>query len=180
MPDTGTLFLQSAAATFRSQKQMAERAVGQLSFEQLRHDPGGDANSVAVIMKHLAGNMLSRWTDFLTTDGDKPDRDRDSEFVDRFESREALMARWEQGWSRLFETLDRLAVDDLVKTVTIRGQPETVVSAVHRQISHYAYHTGQIVSQCKALAGDDWAYLTIPRGQSEQYNQRVRRGDGPG
>ncbi len=165
--------LAAAIATFQSQKQLAERAITQLSDDLLHESLHRETNSIAVIMKHLAGNMISRWTDFLTTDGEKPNRNRDDEFVDDFSSRDDLDEYWQRGWTCLFETLDGLAGDDLLRTVEIRGEPLTVLLAIDRQLSHYGYHVGQIVMIARILAGENWATLTIPRGQSEEYNRRA-------
>jgi hypothetical protein len=169
----GAAFLASAIARFKAQKSLAERAVGQLSDEQLHLPLDENTNSVAVIMKHLAGNMLSRWTDFLTTDGEKDWRNRDGEFVDEFRSREELMAYWQRGWSCLFSAVDALTAGDLSRTVHIRGQAHTVIEALHRQLDHYGYHVGQIVLIAQVLAKDRWSTLSIPPGGSEEYNRRV-------
>ncbi len=160
----GEVFLRSALTTFQSQKRLAERAILQMTDEQLRTPAAENTNSITVIMKHMAGNMLSRWTEFLTTDGEKPWRHRDNEFVDDITSREELMALWERGWSCLMATLEALTVDDLTKTVTIRGEPHTVILAVHRQLDHYGYHVGQIVLIARVFAKDKWITLSIPPG----------------
>ena len=164
--------LTSVIQQFHEQKRMAEQAAGQLSFEQLKQPLDENTNSIAVIMKHVAGNALSRWTDFLTSDGEKPWRRRDTEFIDDFASRDELTAYWERGWGCLFATLGTLTDDDLFKTVTIRGRQHTVIQAILRQIDHYGYHIGQIVLIARILAKNEWKTLTIPRGQSEQYNRR--------
>jgi uncharacterized damage-inducible protein DinB len=174
----GELFLQASSDTFRQQKELAEKAVAQLSFEQLRQPLDANTNSIAVIMKHVAGNLISRWTDFLTTDGEKPDRNRDGEFIDDFASRDELEAHWERGWGTLLETLSQLAPADLAKTVTIRGEPHSVVLAVQRALGHTGYHTGQIVQVARVLAGDRWTVLTIPRGGSQVYNRGKRTAGG--
>ena len=124
-------------------------------------------------MKHVAGNLLSRWTDFLTSDGEKPWRDRDQEFVDTFKSRDELDEYWERGWNCFFETLQSLTPDDLSKTITIRGEPHSVPLAIHRSIAHCGYHIGQIVLVGRILAKDQWETLTIPRGESQNFNQQV-------
>jgi hypothetical protein len=166
----------SAIETFRSQKKLAEGAIVQTSDENLRRALDANTNSIAVIMKHMAGNMLSRWTDFLTTDGEKLDRDRDGEFVDQFADRAAILAFWARGWNCLFGTVNGLTDADLFKTVTIRGEPHHVIDAIQRQISHYGYHVGQIVQIARILAGDGkWNVLTIPRGGSKQFNQQMGR-----
>ena len=162
-----------AVATFRGQKRLAEKAIAQLSDDQLRValDPG--TNSVAVIVKHMAGNMASRWTDFLTTDGEKPGRDRDGEFVDAFRSRSEITACWEAGWACLFRTLEALTDEDLARTVKIRGEAHTVARAVLRQVDHYGYHVGQIVLNARVLAKDRWEVITIARGGSREFNERM-------
>jgi uncharacterized damage-inducible protein DinB len=167
----GALLLESARSRFQSQKRLAERAFAQIDFEQMRRPLDPRTNSIAVIMKHMAGNMLSRWTDFLTTDGEKPWRDRDSEFVDSFQSQDELADFWERGWHCLFATIDSLKCDDLSKTVFIRGEPHTVLDAIHRQLDHYGYHVGQIVMIARIHAGDQWKILTIPLGASAEYNR---------
>ncbi|XAL98562.1 DUF1572 family protein [Phycisphaeraceae bacterium D3-23] len=172
--DLGTVVLASARETFVSQRGLADRAIAQVSFAQLRQVLDRDGNSVAVIMKHMAGNMRSRWTQVLTSDGEKPWRHRDTEFVDDYTDRDALEKDWASGWSVLLETLDRLTGDDLARDVYIRSRPLTLARAIHRQIAHYGYHVGQIVSQCKRLAGDDWAYLSVPRGGSEAYTRSLQ------
>ena len=169
----GVLVLRSARETFESQKVLADRAIAQLADEQLREALDENTNSIAVIMKHMAGNMLSRWTELLSSDGEKPWRDRDTEFVDDFVSREAIVACWEQGWRCLFDTLDALAPDDLLRVVPIRGEPHRVVEAIDRQLSHYGYHVGQIVQVARVLAKDRWEVLTIPRGHSVEFNRRT-------
>jgi Protein of unknown function (DUF1572) len=166
-------FLPAAVATFRKQKQMAEKAIVQLSEEQLRTALDANTNSIAVIMKHLGGNLRSRWTDFLTTDGEKPWRDRDDEFVDTFKSRDEMLAAWEAGWAALFATLDSLHEADLDRDVTIRGEVHSVPLAILRALDHCGYHVGQIVLTARLLVGNnDWKTLTIPRGQSQKFNER--------
>jgi Protein of unknown function (DUF1572) len=167
-----TYMIDEFISTFRSQKALAEKAIVQLADEQFHTALNADTNSIAVIMKHMAGNMLSRWTDFLTSDGEKPQRDRDNEFVDTFTSRAQIMAFWDTGWTCLFSALASLSDDDLAKTVTTRGQPSTVTSAILRQISHYGYHIGQIVQIARILVGDRWQIITIPKGGSKEFNER--------
>ena len=150
----------------------AERAIVQLSDDQLHVRLDAEANSVAMLMQHLAGNMRSRWTDFLTTDGEKPWRQRDREFEPPLLTREALLASWETGWQTLFDALARLTDDDLTRTVTIRGEGQTVLSALTRQLAHYAGHAYQIVLLGKHLKGTDWTVLSIARGQSDAYTNR--------
>ncbi len=155
---------------FASLKRLAVRALDQVSDEAFIAAPGPEDNSLAVIVKHLAGNMRSRWRDFLTTDGEKPDRDRDGEFEAEGASRAALMSAWEEGWGYLFSALDELDDGDLARTVTIRGEPLTVLQAVQRQMAHYAFHVGQIVFLSKHHAGTNWKSLTIPKGESKSFN----------
>jgi hypothetical protein len=174
MPESSTsLILPEFIAVFHSQKDLAERAFVQVSDEKLRIPLDPNTNSIAIIMKHLAGNMLSRWSDFLTSDGEKPQRNRDDEFVDRYTSRQQILDHWERGWAMLFGTLGSLTSDDLGRIVTIRGEPHTALRAIARQISHYGYHVGQIVMIARIHAGDRWNTLTIPRGmgESERYNR---------
>jgi hypothetical protein len=147
--------------------------VGQLPDDKLHIAFDQNTNSIAVIMKHVAGNLLSRWTDFLTTDGEKPWRNRDDEFVDTFTKREELIAYWESGWQRLFDSLTALTADDVAKTVTIRGEPHTVPLAIQRSLAHCGYHVGQIILIARILAEDNWTTITIPRGASANYNQRM-------
>ena len=133
----------------------------------------GTPNTSAGIMKHVAGNLLSRWTEFLTTDGEKPWRNRDDEFADTFRGRSELLDYWEQGWSCLFDSLNALTPDDLSKTVLIRGDPHSVPLAIQRSLAHCGYHVGQIVMIARILAEDNWQVITIPRGQSAAFNQKV-------
>jgi len=169
------LFLDSITKHFRGQKTTADKAIAQLSDEQLRRPLDENTNSVAVIMKHVGGNLRSRFTDFLTTDGDKPDRNRDGEFIDDFPSRDAILQHWERGWSTLFDALAALTADDLTKTITIRGEPHSVVDALHRSLAHNGYHAGQIVQLARYLAKDRWETITIPRGGSEEFGRRMRQ-----
>ena len=170
--------LDSAVRTFESQKRLAERAIAQLGDDQFHVALDANTNSVTVMMKHLAGNMLSRWTDFLTTDGEKPWRGRDTEFVDDIPSREALLARWEDGWKCLFAALDALSDEDLTRTVRMRGEEQSALDAIFRQLSHYGCHVGQIVQTARVMAKDNWEVLTIPRGGSDEYNRRHWESDG--
>jgi hypothetical protein len=169
----GKALIDGALASFRSNKGWADKAVAQLPDDKLHVSLDPNTNSIAVIMKHVAGNLLSRWTDFLATDGEKPWRNRDDEFVDTFTSRDELLAYWESGWQRLFDTLTSLSADDLGRTVTIRGEPHTVPLAIQRSLAHCGYHVGQIVLIARILAGDNWATITIPRGASASFNQKV-------
>jgi uncharacterized damage-inducible protein DinB len=172
-PDVGRPLLDTAITVFRSHKAWADKAIAQLDDERLHAALDANTNAVAVIMKHVAGNLRSRWTDFLTTDGEKPWRDRDDEFVDTFTARADLLSDWESGWQRLFDTLAALTPADLARTVTIRGEPHSIPLALQRSLAHCAYHTGQILLIARILAGDNWTTITIPRGRSSGFNQRV-------
>ena len=165
----GSEFLDQSRKVFRSQKDLADRSIDQLSDAELLWQADPESNSVAINMKHLAGNMISRWTDFLTTDGEKPDRNRDGEFEIDADDIQSLRTYWERGYSVFFATLDSLTEADLLKTITIRNEPHTVIHAIQRQISHYGYHVGQIVGLAKHINGENWKTLTIPRGKSEEY-----------
>jgi len=171
--DAGALgrhYLEDIALTFRKQKKLADAALAQVDEAAFFRVPDAESNSLALVVKHVAGNQRSRWRDFLSSDGEKPDRNRDSEFeVAESDSRAALMARWEEGWRLLFEALAGLAPGDLLREVTVRGEAHTVLQAIHRQLAHYAQHVGQIVFLAKHWAGADWKTLSIPRGQSKQF-----------
>ena len=171
--DIRSTIISSAVAVFTNNKGWADKAIARLSDNKLHVALDPNTNSIAVIMKHVAGNLLSRWTDFLTTDGEKPWRNRDDEFVDSFNSWAEVLDYWEKGWSCLFDTLQRLEPDDLSKTVTIRGEPHSVPLAIHRSLAHCGYHVGQIIMIARILAGDKWETITVPRGQSAAYSQRV-------
>jgi hypothetical protein len=172
-----TSYIQDSLAVFRQYKQLAERAMAQVTDEQLTAALDQETNSIAITVKHMAGNMRSRWTDFLTTDGEKPDRDRDTEFVLPAGSRDALMAQWEEGWKRLFDALEPLADADLARTITIRGEAHSVMQAINRQVAHYSYHCGQIVFLAKHLQSECWKSLTVPRNRSAEFNSRVAAGE---
>ncbi len=169
-------YLEDAAKVFRTQKGLADGAVAQVSDEEFFRAIDAESNSLALIMKHMAGNMRSRWTDFLTTDGEKPDRRRDSEFIVEGEDRAAILESWEAGWRTVFDALASLKGVDPLRTVTIRGEPHTVVMAVNRQLSHYGQHTGQIVFLAKHLRSSEWKTLSIPRGESEAFNAKMQKG----
>lgn len=171
-----TSYLVDSLDLFRYYKNLAERAIAQVADAQLFALLDSETNSIAVIVKHMAGNMRSRWTDFLTSDGEKPDRNRDSEFTDPPATREALVAIWEDGWQRIFMALEPLSEQDLQRTVTVRGEAHSVMQAINRQLAHYTYHCGQIVFLAKHFKGDEWKSLTIPRRQSADFNQRVLAG----
>ena len=172
-----TSYLEDSTSIFRQYKRMAERAMAQLSDDQLFAALDPESNSIAIIVKHVAGNMRSRWTDFLASDGEKPDRNRDSEFEDAPPTREALMQIWEDGWSRLFSALAPLSDADLGRTIAIRGEPHSVMQAVNRQMAHYALHIGQIVFAAKHFKGSDWTSLSVPRKGSADFTRRVLAGE---
>ncbi len=165
--------LDTCIGELRKVKSLADKAIEQLDDTQLwtRIDP--ESNSVAVIMRHMAGNMRSRWTDFRTSDGEKPDRQRDQEFEDTTVTRAQLLAEWEDGWARVFQALTPLSDGELQETVFIRQEPHTIFKAIVRQIVHYSGHAYQILFAAKHLAGGDWKTLSIPRGQSEEFNRRM-------
>jgi hypothetical protein len=172
-----TSYLTEALAVFRQYKKMAEGAIAQVTDEQLTAVLDPEMNSIALIVKHMAGNMRSRWTNFLTSDGEKPDRNRDSEFVEPPATRQELMDLWQDGWARLFSALEPLTDDDLSRTVTIRGEPHSVMQAINRQIAHYASHIGQIVFLAKHLQHANWKMLSVPRGKSVAFTQQVLAGE---
>ena len=165
--------LQAFESEFRKTKRQAEAAIAQVDDAGLHARLNARQNSIAVIVQHIAGNMLSRFTDFLTTDGEKPDRDRESEFVDRNLPRSELMDLWERGWACLFGAIAPLTDADLERTVTIRREPHTVFLALVRQTAHYAWHAGQIVLIAKHLKAEGWQYLTIPPGGSAEFNRKM-------
>lgn len=164
-------FLTLAIQTFESYRTLGEKAMNQVSDVQLFREPGEDANSIGMIVHHLAGNMLSRWTDFLTTDGEKSWRNRDREFEPVLQTREEVNHKWNEGWNCLFNTLNQLSDAELEQIVFIRSEPHTVQQAITRQIAHYAYHVGQIVYLAKIIQGKRWHSLSIPKGQSDTYNR---------
>jgi len=165
------LYLRDVVEQFRQLKSLADRAMAQVRDEDIFATLDAEANSLAVLIQHMAGNMRSRWTDFLTSDGEKPDRNRDSEFVVAAgTSRADLEARWEEGWRCLFQTLTALSEEDLALTVLIRAEPHSVIKAINRQLTHYGYHVGQIVFLAKHFASDHWHTLSVPRGRSRQFN----------
>ena len=176
MNDFRARYIDEAFRSFRGHKRLADGAMEQLSDEQFFATPDPESNSVAVIVKHLAGNMRSRFTDFLTTDGEKPDRNRDREFeMHTGSKREEVLDSWEKNWQLVFETLNSLHPQDLDRTVTIRGEPHSVLQAINRQLVHYAYHVGQIVFLAKHWRGAEWQTLSVPKGQSEPYNAKLSR-----
>ena len=177
MPDLASHYLEEIKRQFRGHKRMAEAAIVQLEDAELFTIIDPESNSVALLIKHMAGNARSRFTGFLSTDGEKPDRFRDQEFeVSATTTREEVMGWWEEGWSRVFSTLDSLTPEDISRTVTIRQEPHTVLQALNRALAHYAQHTGQIVFLAKHLRSKEWKTLSIPRGKSEDYKAGNRKG----
>lgn len=164
-------FVHSATDTFNANKNLCERAAEQVPDDLLSQPIYQETNSIAVIMKHIAGNLRSRWTEFLETDGEKPWRERDSEFIDSFRSRDEVMRFWESGWHCLFSALRDLSAEDLERSVSIRGVPHSVPLAIERSLGHTCYHVGQIVLLARIHAGENWSVLTIPRGGSEEFNR---------
>ena len=163
MQEVGEVYLLETLKSLKGLKSNAEGAIAQISDEELHYFPDTESNNVAIIMKHMAGNMVSRFTDFLTTDGEKKWRDRDQEFVDESKSREELFKLWNKGWDILLKTISDLKSEDLLKIVTIRGEEHTIIRALNRQLAHYAYHTGQIVYLCKHIRTSEFQSLSIPR-----------------
>ena len=170
--DLAAHYLDEARRQMRGHKRMAEGAMAQLQDQDFFVTLDPESNSVTILVKHLAGNMRSRFTDFLTTDGEKPDRFRDTEFeLTPATTRADVMKWWEEGWARVFAAIDALKPEDVMRTVTIRGEPHTVLQAINRQIAHYAAHIGQIVFLAKHLRSNEWKTLTIPRGKSEEFKK---------
>ena len=169
--------LADAVSLFRYYKKLGDGALEQLSDEQVYATLDPEMNSVAIIIKHLSGNMLSRWRGFPDADGESATRNRDAEFVDPPELRAEVVQLWEDGWRCVFDALGRLTDSDLPRRVTIRGEAHSVMQAIHRQLAHYAYHVGQMVFLAKHLQHAGWRSLSIPRGQSAQFNQKVGRGE---
>ncbi len=172
-----TSYLEDSLTLFRYYKKLGEDAMAQVADDQLHTVLDPEANSIAITVKHMAGNMRSRWTDFLTTDGEKPDRNRDTEFEEPPATRGALMQVWEAGWERVFGALEPLSDADLGRTVTIRGEAHSVMQAINRQVAHYAYHVGQIVLLAKHFRQAEWRSLSVPRGKSAEFNKRVSGGE---
>jgi len=172
-----TSYIEDALALFRYYKKLGERAMDQVEDPQLFAVIDDEANSIAIVVKHMTGNMRSRWTDFLTTDGEKPDRNRDAEFIDPPKTREALLNEWEAGWACVFQALEALTDADLSRAVTIRGEAHSVMQAINRQLAHYSHHVGQIVLLAKHFAGKRWHSLSVPRNQSAEFNRKVAGGE---
>ncbi len=164
-------YLSDSIVSFRNYKKLAERAIEQISDEEFFAAIDSEANSIALVVKHIAGNLHSRWTDFLTTDGEKEFRKRDTEFEVIGDTRDSLMESWESGWNVLFENIEPLTVDDLGRTITIRGEPHTIIEAINRQLTHYAYHVGQVVLLAKHFRAADWNTLSVAKNRSAQFNE---------
>ena len=171
MSSVSEIYLLESLKSFKGMKSNAELAIAQISDEELHFQPDSESNSVAIIMRHIAGNLRSRFTDFLTTDGEKPNRNRDIEFENPTGNRQEILADWNNGWEALFSTLNGLKGEDLLNTITIRNEPHSVLRAIQRQLVHYAYHCGQIVFLCKMIRKSEFQSLSIPRGKSEEYNK---------
>ena len=170
-------YVEDSLAIFHQYKKLAERAFAQLSDGELTRQLDPESNSIAQIVKHMAGNMRSRWTDFLTTDGEKPDRNRDSEFVAPPANKAEMLKLWEEGWSILFSALKPLRDADLGRTITIRGEAHSVMQAINRQVAHYAMHVGQIVFIAKHLRSSEWNTLSVPKNRSAEFNAKVAAGE---
>lgn len=164
-------YLESSIKQFEYYKNLGDRTFAQLTFEELKREFEEDSNSISIIVKHISGNMLSRWTNFLTDDGEKEWRQRDEEFIDSFKSKEELLTAWSKGWDCLFNAIKPLKTEDLERIIYIRNGGHTVVEAINRQMMHYAYHVGQIVFLGKLAKGKNWQSLSIPKGKSKDYNQ---------
>lgn len=173
MMKIGNVYLKVVVERFKSVKTLGDKTIEQLSEQDIHWTYNQESNSVAVIVKHLSGNMVSRWTDFLTSDGEKENRNRDEEFIDDIFSKSELMRVWEKGWNVLIDTLTGLKEEDLLKTIKIRGEKHFVLEAIERQMTHYAYHVGQIVYIGKQLKDSEWKTLSIPRGKSEDYRKEM-------
>jgi hypothetical protein len=169
-------YLKDSIGIFRYCKRLGETAMARCPDDGLFALLDSESNSIAIIVKHMTGNMISRWTDFLTTDGEKLNRNRDSEFEEPAKTRAELLQLWEAGWKCFFGTLEGLSDADLAKTITIRGEAHSVMQAINRQVAHYSYHVGQIVFLARHLAGPQWKSLTIPKKQSQQFNADVSAG----
>jgi uncharacterized damage-inducible protein DinB len=172
-----TSYLKDAVGVFHYYKRLGESAMAQCPEEKLCAEIDAQSNSIAIVVKHMVGNMRSRWTDFLSTDGEKADRQRDTEFEAPLRSRAEILAMWASGWKLVFDAVTPLTVDDLEKTVTIRGKPHSVMQAINRQIAHYSYHVGQIVFLARHFAGSEWKTLSIPKRKSAEFNARVAAGE---
>lgn len=170
------VYLDSVIKRIKEYKELGDKTLAQLSDDQLFYRPNESSNSIALIIQHMNGNMLSRWTNFLTEDGEKPWRRRDEEFEEQSLGKEEMLALWEEGWKIFLDTLHSLTTADLQKTITIRTQPLIVMDAINRQLAHYSYHVGQIVFIGKSLKDSGWQSLSIPKGDSNRFNEQLRNG----
>jgi uncharacterized damage-inducible protein DinB len=174
LSDIGAMYIDEVFRSLRGHKRLADDAIAQLSDEQFCAVPDAESNSVAIVVKHMAGNMRSRFTDFLTTDGEKPDRNRDQEFIIASNATRAeILTAWEKYWQVVFDTLNGLSPDDLTRQVTIRNEPHSVLQAINRQVAHYSYHVGQIVFLAKHWKGAEWKTLSVPKGKSAEVNAKM-------
>lgn len=171
----GETYLKAVRERFKTIKADGDKAIAQLDIEQLHWAFNEESNSIAVIVKHVSGNMISRWTDFLTTDGEKTTRNRDEEFIDSIDTKEELLTIWEKGWQVFLDSLLSLTEMDLMAHVFIRGQQHTVIDAIERQMAHYAAHVGQIIYVGKQIKGEEWKTLSIPRGQSQLFTEAIKK-----
>lgn len=162
-------FLTNSFKEFHGIKKLGDRSIEQLNNEELHLKPASESNSISIIIRHLNGNMISRWTDFLTTDGEKPSRNRDDEFEGNYNSKVELLTDWENGWKIVFTTIEGLKEEDVLKTIKIRGEDHSVIQAIQRQISHYGLHIGQIIYIAKLIKNDKFTSLSIPKGKSQQF-----------
>ncbi|RDW20973.1 DUF1572 family protein [Oceanobacillus chungangensis] len=174
----GNEYLQVVQERFRSIKELGDKTIQRLSEDEIHWALNKSSNSIAIIVKHLSGNMISRWTDFLTSDGEKNNRKRDQEFIDTISSKQEMIIIWESGWNTLFRSIDNLVEEDLLKNINIRGESHMVIDAIERQIAHYAYHIGQIVYVGKQIKDEEWESLSIPKGNSEEYLQKMLKKHG--
>ncbi len=176
--DTENIYLESVKQRLLGYKALAEKTFAQLTDEQVHWQPAGEPNNIYIIVKHMSGNMLSRFTDFLTSDGEKPWRQRDAEFIDDAPNgtKAEMLVIWEKGWSCMMQAINSLTATDLAKTIYIRTEPHTVIDAINRQLAHHPYHVGQIVYIGKVLKGEGWQSLSIPKGNSQQFNQQKAAG----
>jgi hypothetical protein len=172
-----TSYIEDSLALFHYYKKLAEGAIEQVTDDQLFVRLDEEMNSIAIIMKHMAGNMRSRWTDFLTSDGEKPNRNRDTEFIEPPATRPQLMRVWNESWQGVFDALEPLSDSDLGREVAIRGEPHSAMQAINRQIAHYAYHCGQIVFLAKHFRASEWRSLSVPRNKSDEFNRKVLAGE---
>ncbi|MGE7112839.1 DUF1572 family protein [Lysinibacillus sp. NPDC047702] len=167
------IYLDVISKRFKNLKEQGDKTLSQLNYEQYHWTINEESNSIAVIVKHISGNMISRWTDFLITDGEKPTRNRDDEFIDSLTTVEEILTTWEKGWQVFLDAIEQLTEADLEKVITIRGEQHSVIDAIERQMSHYAQHVGQIIYIAKQVTGSQWQTLSIPRGQSQDFTDTM-------